>query len=98
MPTNTASNPALTIRFIKSSSSDKALRNIILVRLLLNNIVDNKKLKESLNDELGKNLIEKLKDNKASKREKIFALNFLSELSQKTREELKGELWARIKR
>ncbi|OGJ20407.1 hypothetical protein A3K73_00140 [Candidatus Pacearchaeota archaeon RBG_13_36_9] len=75
----------------------KALRNVILVRLLLNNIVDNKKLRESLNEELGKNLIEKLKNNLASKREKRFALNFLNELSGKTREELKGELWARIK-
>lgn len=74
----------------------KALRNVILVRLLLNKIVDNRKLKESLNDELGKNLIEKLKNNKASKPEKRFALNFLNELSQKTRSELKGDLWAKI--
>jgi len=73
----------------------KALRNVILVRLLSNKIVDNARLKESLNEELGKNLIERLKNNQASKREKRFALNFLSELSQKTREELKKELWAR---
>jgi predicted nucleotidyltransferase len=73
----------------------RALRNVILVRLLSNNIVDNGRLKETLNDELGKNIIERLKNNKASTLEKRFALNFLRELSQKTREELRGELWAR---
>lgn len=74
----------------------KALRNVILVRLLLNRIVDNRVLKESLNDEVGKKLIEKLKNNQASKLEKRFALNFLKELSEKTRSELKGDLWAKI--
>lgn len=75
----------------------KALRNVVLVRLLLNKIVDNKKLRDSLNDELGKNLIERLKANKASKREKNYALKFLNELSESTRNKLKGDLWGRIK-
>jgi predicted nucleotidyltransferase len=74
----------------------KALRNVILVRLLLNKIVDNKRLKESLDDEVGKNLIEKLKNNQESIIEKRLALNFLKELSEKTRSELKGDLWAKI--
>jgi predicted nucleotidyltransferase len=74
----------------------KALRNIILVRLILNKIVDNNKLKESLNDEIGKNLIEKLKNNKESKIEKRLALNYLKELSEITRKEIKGGLWEKI--
>ncbi len=76
----------------------RALRNVILVRLLLDNLVDNKKLRESLNEELGKNLVERLKTNKASKREKIFAMNFLKELSEKTRGAIKGDLWAKVER
>ena len=74
----------------------KALRNVILVRLLLNKIIDNKKLRESLNDEIGKNIAEKLRNNQASKIEKRIALNFLKKLSEKTRLELKGDLWEKI--
>lgn len=74
----------------------KALRNVILIRLILNRIVDNQKLKESLNDEIGKNLIEKLKNNKESKVEKRLALNYLKELAEITRKEIKGGLWEKI--
>ena len=74
----------------------RALRNVILIRLLLNKIIDNKKLKESLNDEVGKNLIEKLRSNQATKTEKSISLKFLKELSEKTRQELKGDLWEKI--
>ncbi len=74
----------------------KALRNVVLVRLILNKIVDNKKLKESLNDEIGKNLIEKLKNNQESKIEKKLALNYLKALSELTRKEIKGGLWEKI--
>jgi predicted nucleotidyltransferase len=74
----------------------KALRNVILVRMILNKIVDNKKLKESLNDEVGKNLIEKLKNNQESKTERQIALNYLKELSEITRKEIKGDLWEKI--
>jgi predicted nucleotidyltransferase len=74
----------------------KALRNTILVRLLLNKIVDNQKLKESLNNELGKNLIERLKNNKESKLDKKIALMFLKELNEDTRKELGKASWERI--
>jgi len=74
----------------------KAIRNVVLVRLLLNKIVDNQKLKEALYDELGKNLIEKLENNKESKIEKKIALNYLRELAEKTRQELRGNLWEKI--
>ncbi len=74
----------------------RALRNTILVRLLLNKIIDNKKLKESLYEELGKNFIERLKNNKQTKEEKIFALNYLKNLIQDTRNKIKGGLWEKI--
>lgn len=70
-----------------------ALRNTILVRLLLNNIIDNQKLKESLYEELGKNLIERLKNNQESKLDKLIALDYLNKLIKKTRSEIKGGLW-----
>lgn len=74
----------------------KALRNIILVRLLLNKIIDNRKLKESLIEEIGKNLIEKLKNNKESKEERRIAFNYLKKLNEITRKEIKGGLWEKI--
>ncbi len=73
----------------------KALRNVVLVRLLLNKIVDNQQLREFLNKELGKKMIEKLKKDTASKEEKKFALNFLNNICEETRKELRGDLWAR---
>ncbi len=73
-----------------------ALRNTILVRLLLNRIVDNNKLKESLDDELGKNLISRLKNNQASKEERIYALNFLKDLLKKTEKEVSDKKWEKI--
>lgn len=73
-----------------------ALRNTILVRLLLNKIVDNNKLKESLYDELGKNLIERLKNNKESKLDRKIALFYLKDLVEKTRKEIGVNLWEKI--
>lgn len=74
----------------------KAIRNVILLRLILSKIIDNAKLKECLNDEIGKNLLEKLRNNKESKAERKIALNYLKELKEKTRQELKGGLWEKI--
>lgn len=74
----------------------KALRNTVLVRLLLNRIVDNRKLRESLDNELGKNLIERLKNNKESRLDRKIALMFLKELTEKTRKELGKVSWEKI--
>lgn len=73
-----------------------ALRNTVLVSLLLNKIIDNRKLKESLYEELGKNLIDRLKNNKESKLDRKIALSYLNELIKKTRKEIKGGLWEKI--
>lgn len=74
----------------------KALRNTILVRLLLNKIIDNQKLKEYLYGEFGKNLIERLKNNKESKLDRKIALIYLKDLLEKTEKEIEGELWEKI--
>lgn len=73
-----------------------ALRNTVLIRLLLNKIIDNNKLKESLYRELGRNLIERLKNNKESKEERKYAISYLNNLIKDTRKQLKGELWEKI--
>jgi predicted nucleotidyltransferase len=73
-----------------------ALRNTVLVRLILNKIIDNSKLKEYLYNELGKNLILKLKNNQESKEERKYALSYLNSLIKDTSKQLEGELWEKI--
>ena len=74
----------------------QSLRNVILVRLLLDKIVDNEFLVKSVNNELGKNLIERLKNNITSKFERKLALKYIKELSEKTDREIKGAKWEKI--
>ncbi|OIO43465.1 hypothetical protein COU56_04050 [Candidatus Pacearchaeota archaeon CG10_big_fil_rev_8_21_14_0_10_31_9] len=73
-----------------------ALRNTTLVRLLLNKVIDNSKLKESLYNELGKNLIEKLKNNQHSNQDLKYSLNYLKNLIEDTRKQIGGNLWEKI--
>lgn len=73
-----------------------AIRNTVLVRLLLNKIIDNSKLKESLYYLLGKDFIDKLKSNKASENDKKLALKYLKFLNENTREQIKEGLWEKI--
>ena len=73
-----------------------ALRNVILVRLLLNKIIDNSKLKESLYNELGKNLVERLRNNLQSKLELKYSLDYLKNLIKDTRKQIGGNLWEKI--
>ncbi len=75
----------------------KALRNTFLVRWLLNKIIDNTRLKKSLYEELGKKLILRLKSNQESKLDRKIAMTYLKELIEKTRNEIKGGLWERVK-
>ena len=70
-----------------------ALRNAVLVKLLLKKIIDNKILQMELEDELGKKTIDNLKNNKASIEEKKLAKLRLKNLVNKLEEDLKGELW-----
>ncbi len=74
----------------------KALRNTLLVMLLLNKIVDNGRLKESLNSEIGKSLIERLKNNQESKLDRKIALIHLKSLLEKAEKEVEGKPWEKI--
>jgi len=78
---------------IKGIELYKALRNVLLVRLLLNKIIDNKKLHESINMEIGENLIKKLKENRESKEERKLIKYYLKNLIKETYKMLEGDLW-----
>jgi len=74
----------------------QAIRNTLLVRLLLNKIVDNGMLYQELINTLGINLLTRLKMNKASKLERKLALEYLSDLNKKTEKEVLEAKWEKI--
>lgn len=74
----------------------KALRNLFLARLLMNKIIDNNALNKKLIFELGENIIKKLKSNKETRIEKLFALSYLQEMLNLTLKQLKSEKWEKI--
>ena len=75
----------------------QSLRNIILVRLLAKGIVDNNDLRISVANELGKDIISRLKSNTASKLEKKMVLQYIKELLDRTDREIMESKWERIK-
>jgi predicted nucleotidyltransferase len=74
----------------------RAIRNTILVKLLLNKIIDNRKLYLELVEALGRDLIIKLKQNNASKIDKIYALDYLNNLIKTTRMDIINAKWEKI--
>lgn len=74
----------------------QSLRNVLLVRLLLNKIVNNEILRENLSKSIGDYLLTKLKKNTASKTEKRIVLEYIKDLSRKTDEEIKRAKWEKI--
>ena len=73
-----------------------AIRNALLVLLLMNKKVDNNKLKESVANALGSDLITKLKNNKVSRVEKNRVLNYIKTLVSYLLDELKNPQWEKI--
>ena len=73
-----------------------AIRNALLVLLLMNRRVDNYELRKNLADILGADLLIKLRSNKASKLEKKLALNYLNLLVKYLETELKDSKWEKI--
>ena len=81
------------------SESDEiyyAIRNALLILLLMNKKVDNYELRKNLTGILGTDLLTKLRSNKASKLEKKLALNYLNLLVNYLETELKNPKWERI--
>ena len=80
----------------KGSDLYQSLRNIILVRLLMQKVIDNDYLREYVKKEIGNILASKLKSNTASKLEKKLVLSYIKELSNRTDKEIKEEKWEKI--
>lgn len=73
-----------------------AIRNAMLVLLLMNKKIDNEELKRNLANLLGSDLINKLKGNKASKTEKKLVINYLNLMIRHLENELENSKWERI--
>ncbi len=74
----------------------KAIRNLLLINLLLKRIIDNKKLNDLINDEIGKNLADKLKRNKVSKMERKISLIYLEKMIKLIMLRLEKSKWEKI--
>jgi predicted nucleotidyltransferase len=74
----------------------RAIRNAVLVKLLMNKIIDNSRLKYELIERLGIDLINHLKENKATKLEKRYALEYLNNLTRQTLKEIENAKWQSI--
>lgn len=70
-----------------------ALRNAVLVKLLLRKIIDNKVLQEEIGEEIGERTVDNLKNNKASIEERKLAKFRLKNLVEELDRDLQGELW-----
>ncbi|MBI2632707.1 nucleotidyltransferase domain-containing protein [Candidatus Pacearchaeota archaeon] len=73
-----------------------AIRNALLVSLLMNKKIDNYYLSQNLINILGDNLVFKLKNNTASLLEKKLALNYLNLLVRYLEIELNKSIWEKI--
>lgn len=83
-----------------SSGTDEiyyALRNAVLVMLLMNRKVDNYELKKNMINILGADLPAKLRSNQATKLEKKLALNYLNLFVNHLETELKNPKWEKVK-
>lgn len=72
------------------------IRNAWLAKLIISKIVDNLKLNEIPKQELGENLINKLKLNKASANERKIALIYVNELAKKIWKEVMEAKWEKV--
>jgi predicted nucleotidyltransferase len=73
-----------------------ALRNVLLVRLLMNKIVDNESLKKEVVNQIGFDLLNKLKEGNISNLEKRYLLSLITNLAEKTRKEIIESKWEKI--
>jgi|SRR3989338_59707 len=80
----------------KGSEIYNSVRNVILVRMLLNKIVNNELLRDNVYKEIGKYIILKLKRDIASKQEKRLVLEYIRDTLEKTEQEIRGAKWEKI--
>ncbi len=74
----------------------KAIRNVILINLILNKIIDNKMLIDSINNDVGSNLSKKLKSNKESIIERKIALLYLKKALKLALKKINKSKWEKI--
>ncbi|MBI2129719.1 nucleotidyltransferase domain-containing protein [Candidatus Woesearchaeota archaeon] len=74
----------------------KAIRNLWLIKLMMNKIMDNMLLNKIIEDELGKNLVNKLKNNRGLVTDKKIAYLYLNRLLKSTLNELKEAKWEKL--
>ena len=82
--------------FSRSDEIYYAIRNAMLVLLLMNKKIDNYELRKNLVNVLGDDLVVKLRSNQASKPEKKLALNYLNLMVNYLETELKNKKWEKI--
>lgn len=73
-----------------------ALRNAMLVLLLMNKKIDNYQLKENIINAFGVDLVSRLKNDEASKSEKRLVLYYLKSLIKYIEDELNRKKWEKI--
>lgn len=73
-----------------------AIRNAMLVLLLMNKNVDNHELRKNVINVLGADLADRLRTNNAGRLDKKLALNLLNSLTLYLRNELKNPKWEKI--
>lgn len=74
----------------------KAIRNLILIRLILEKIINNQVLNKLIKEEVGEKLSSKLKNNQESSIEKKIAMLHLKELLNLTLRKLENEKWEKM--
>lgn len=73
-----------------------AIRNVLLVLMLMNKKVDNYELRKNMINLLGKDIIFKLRNNTTSKSERKMVLSYLNLITHHLEEKLKSGKWERI--
>ncbi|MBS3075179.1 nucleotidyltransferase domain-containing protein [Candidatus Pacearchaeota archaeon] len=81
---------------IKGQEIYEDIRGIILIRLLINKIIDNQKLNQETYDEISKNLAVKLRNNEENSVEKRIAILHLKRLIKETYDRLNQIKWEKI--
>jgi len=81
---------------VKGLEIYKAIRNLALINLILKKIINNKKLNNLVSEEIGENLITKLKKNKESVIERKISLLHLKRLLKSTFKKIEGVKWEKI--
>ncbi len=74
----------------------RAIRNLWLIKSVMNGVVDNMKLNKTIEDELGKNRVLRLKSGKDLKTDRTISMIYLNDLLKKVLKKLDEARWEKI--